>query len=44
MSTSITYDLYCALEAHGIDPDSIDESVDESVMIDTAFNEEDVFF
>ena len=39
-STSFTYNLYCALEAHGIDPDSIDESA----MIDTAFNEEDVFF
>lgn len=51
MSTSITYDLYCALEAQGIDPDSINESaiidpasIDESVMIDAAFNEEDVFF
>lgn len=44
MSTFFTYELYCALEAQGIDPDSIDESVDESVMIDTAFNEEDVFF
>lgn len=40
MSTFITYDLYCALEAHGIDPDFIDESA----MIDPAFEEEDVFF
>ena len=40
MSTSITYDLYCVLEAQGIDPDSINESA----IIDPAFNEEDVFF
>ena len=40
MSTFITYDLYCALEAQGIDPDSINESA----IIDPAFNEEDVFF
>ena len=39
MSTSFTYDLYCALEAQGIDPDSIDWSC----IIDPAFNEEDVF-
>ena len=39
MSTFITYDLYCALEAQGIDPDSIDESA----MIDPAFEEEDTF-
>lgn len=45
-STSFTYNLYCALEAHGIDPDSIDESaisIDESAMIDPAFEEEDIF-
>lgn len=51
MSTSLTYGLYCALEAQGIDPDSIDwsciidpDSINESAIIDPAFNEEDVFF
>lgn len=34
-NTSITYDLYCALMAQGIDPDSIDWSC----CIDPAFDE-----
>ena len=39
MSTSFTYDLYCALEAQGIDPDSIDWSC----IIDPAFDETSAF-
>lgn len=38
--TSSDYNPYCALMVAGIDPDNIDESA----MVDPAFDEEDVFF
>lgn len=38
-NTSYAYDLYCALEAQGVDPDSIDWSS----CIDPAFDEDSAF-